>query len=358
MGEWYARESHSSSTPMIEFKPGQAKPAGEKYGKTLVVTRVKDEAVDWMNRALPDIEKAIYVADDPTAPLHPPKNKGHEVMVYLTYIIDNYDNLPDVVIFMHAHQYSWHNADIFGNDAAEMIKRLNPARVWREGFMNMRCQWHPGCPDWMHPGATEEDEQKMEEVLIAKAWAELFPSDPVPELLATPCCSQFAISRERLHAVPQQTYVYYRDWMLHTPLKDFVSGRVWEYLWQKVFTGEASWCPKEHVCFCDGFGVCFENEDAYGEWYNMRNKRDDANGKWLEWEDKAHKIKKLLDEGKKKEADEAEKPEPGKDQELKKIIDATQAKMDEKLDEAKKRGGDPEARAKVLGRPWKEGDGF
>lgn len=34
----------------------------------------------------------------------------------LRYIIDNYDSLPDVVVFMHSGRYQWHNDDpIYGN---------------------------------------------------------------------------------------------------------------------------------------------------------------------------------------------------------------------------------------------------
>ena len=60
--------------------------------------------MEWLEKEIPDQPTAIYVVDDPYAPLHPPKNKGHEVMVYLTYIIDHYDELADVTMFMHAHQ--------------------------------------------------------------------------------------------------------------------------------------------------------------------------------------------------------------------------------------------------------------
>jgi hypothetical protein len=31
------------------------------------------------------------------------------------YIIDHYDKLPDVVVFMHSERYQWHNDDpIYG----------------------------------------------------------------------------------------------------------------------------------------------------------------------------------------------------------------------------------------------------
>lgn len=355
--------SDSTKTPRIEFKPGTPKPAGSNYTKTLVVPRTSEESVEWMDAELPDdIQRAVYVVDDPKAPLHPPKNKGHEVMVYLTYIIDHYDDLPDIALFMHAHQAAWHNADIFDLDGAEMIRRLSAERVVREGYMNMRCQWSPGCPDWMHPGETTEDPFKTEEVLIAKAWAELFPLDHVPEVLATPCCAQFAVSRQRMQAIPKATYVYYRDWLLHTPLKDFVSGRVWEYMWQYVFTGESSLCPVEHICYCDGFGVCFGDEATYNSWWEIRNERDGLNGAWLDWEAAIKKWNGLLEEGRSEaeieQTEDMQRPAPGKDQEYGARIDTLQKEMDRLLREAKERGRDPRLRAVEAGRRWSEGDGF
>ena len=41
-----------------------------------------------------------------------PQSKGHEAMVYLSYIIDNYDHLPWSVIFIHGHlDGAWHQGE-------------------------------------------------------------------------------------------------------------------------------------------------------------------------------------------------------------------------------------------------------
>src|SRR2546430_3170769 len=109
-------DNEFTSVPTINYRPGKAMHFGYNYTRLLVMPRTKAEDVTWLEEHLPDLQAAIYVADDPTAPLHPPKNKGHEVMIYLTYIIEHYDELPDVCIFMHAHRYSWHNDDILNHD--------------------------------------------------------------------------------------------------------------------------------------------------------------------------------------------------------------------------------------------------
>ena len=348
--------SLSPSKP--SFVPGASKGSGYEFSRILVVPRMRRENVDWLKEELPDLQTAIYVADDPNAPLHPPENKGHEVMIYFTYIIDNYDNLPDIMMFMHAHRHAWHNNELFAFDAAEMIRRLSSERVHREGYMNMRCHWNPGCPSWMHPGRTDEDLTRPEEPIIAKAWSELFPGDPIPLVLGQACCSQIALSRDRVHSIPKSTYVFYRDWLLRTDLEDSISGRVWEYLWQYVFTGNNTYCPEQSVCYCDGYGVCFGGEDQFEEYYRVRVKKTGLEKQLNAWQVKATRIAKLRHKGKLDESANINVPELGKDVQLEQEIGLLQQDMDLRFDQALIRGQDPKARAHEAGREWHDGDGF
>lgn len=228
---------------------------------TLVVARTKNENADWISQEMPDMPTAIYVADDPEAPLHPPVNRGREAMIYLTYMIDHYDNLPDVSIFVHAHRSAWHTGELLGNDAVPLLRRLRLSHITRVGYANLRCSWGPGCPDWLHPGVGG-DKFKPEQGAIAAAWGELFPGYPVPATLASPCCSQFALSRERIHDVPREALMRFREWLMTNQLGDAISGRVFEYVWQFIFMGKTQLCPAQHVCWCDMFAVCFGSADA------------------------------------------------------------------------------------------------
>lgn len=358
-GEAYDElDANRVNNPKIPFKMGEQKPSGTNFSMILVVPKIKKEDTRWIEEEVPWIKTAIYVADDPSAPLHPPKNKGHEVMIYLSWIIDNYDNLPDVSIFMHAHRWTWHNNEIMGLDSAEILKRLNPYRVWREGYMNLRCSWGPGCPDWMHPGETEEDSGRPEQTLLAQSWSELFPLDPIPDTLAQPCCAQFALSSERIRTIPLSRYVFYRNWLFRTKLPDHLSGRVWEYVWQFVFTGKNIHCPDEHVCFCDGYGLCFGGKSGYDNYQSLRFQKGDREDKLKKWRGKAQAIEDAKKEGRLKEAEQLEKPEPGKDVELQAEIDKLNKELDKVKDKAIERGNDPKLRAQDVGRKWKAGDGF
>ena len=244
------------------------------YRRVLVVPHTSKDSITWIDDRLLDVSLALYVVDDLTAPKHPPKNKGHEVMVYLTYIIDHYEQLPEIIIFMHAHRHAWHNSDLLGFDAVEMIQRLNSERVIRHGYMNLRCAWDPGCPEWLHPSETGDLLSKQEQGLLAGSWSELFPLDPLPTVLGQACCAQFAVSREKVLSIPRRRFVFYRDWLLRTPLTDYFSGRIWEFVWQYVFTGYETYCPAEHACYCEGFGVCFGGKVQYGEFLALRQSKN------------------------------------------------------------------------------------
>jgi hypothetical protein len=341
---------YASWKPRHSFKPGSPMPAGHNYTSVLVVAKTKDEDSSWMDREIPDQERAVYIADDPTAPLHPPTNKGHEVMVYLSWIIDNYANLPDVTIFMHAHQYTWHNDNMLDSDAANLVKRLSRPHVWREGFVNMRCSWYPGCPDWMHPGVTEENVSKQEEVHLAKSWSELFPLDKLPPVLAQPCCGQFALSRERIQAQPHVQYVSYREWLFSTELPDFLSGRIWEYVWQFVFTGENIYCPQEHRCFCEQFGICFGSEENYNDFVALRNELSAREADLREWNDKKKAIEEAKEDGRLDEVKQLKKPESGQDREFLKEIERLRPVVDRLKQEATERGKHSRKRTSEAGR--------
>ena len=350
-GAWNTRPS---------FEAGRAMPAAYNYTRTLVMPKMNNEDIGWVQEQLSDLSMkyATYIADDPHAPLHPPKNKGHEVMIYLTYIVDHYDELSDITIFMHAHRWSWHNNDLQNNDAAQMLRDLNPAHVQRLGYFNMRCHWNPGCPEWMHPGVTEEDINKQEETLLAKCWSELFPGEKVPEVLGQPCCGQFALSKERIRAIPLSRFVLYRDWLLRTQLSDYLSGRVWEYLWQVVFTGQDEWCPIQNVCYCEGYGMCFGGEKEYDKWFEVRYHRQQKEADLALWNEKAKLIVDAKSAGRLDEMTDLEVPELGKDEWLMKEVDDLQAVMEKMKLEALQRGKDPALRAKEAGRQWKDGDGY
>ena len=330
--------------PKDPFAPGVAKPLNEPYTRTLVIGRLRSEDVSW-TQEIPNVNRSIYTVDDENSVLKVPKNKGHEAMVYLTYIIDNYDNLPDTVLFFHPHRSTWHNNVLLDLDSSKTISRISDAHVARQGYMNSRCHHDPGCPDWLHPDRPEAEwdlVHKNEERFFTPAvWRELHPNVPVPSAISQPCCAQFAVSGERIRTHPRAEYIRYREWLLNTELEDENSGRIMEYTWQYIFTDQAEFCPSQHQCYCDGYGICFGGTTEAG----LQN--------WLDLLKQRERADEMLDA--------LRQNDPNNLGVLAATIgerDQLNKQLDKLKEEAYKRGEDPRNRAMECGRPYKEGDGF
>ncbi|KAI0808767.1 hypothetical protein GGR55DRAFT_696476 [Xylaria sp. FL0064] len=251
-----------------EGKEGKKKQGGgkEEHDLELVVASVKAEDTSWFHAYLPSWHKNIYVADDPSAPLTVPTNKGREAMVYLTYMIDRYDTLPANVLFVHASRFAWHNDDP-DYDALPTLRNFRLPYLRAKGYVNLRCVWVIGCPAEIRPAQDEAiaptttvDGEKAEKIqakhIYKQAFEELLPSTPVPEVVAVSCCSQFGVTRETIRSRPREDYIRYREWLLATPLDDALNGRVFEFAWHIIFGKEAVHCPSAAACYCNVFGLC------------------------------------------------------------------------------------------------------
>lgn len=97
--------------------------AGLPGDRIVVVGRLQSEDTNWLAEELPEYveicqeimtwqklteslcswQHAVYTVDNTSMPLHTSRNKGREANVYLTYIIENYHNMPSTIAFVHSH---------------------------------------------------------------------------------------------------------------------------------------------------------------------------------------------------------------------------------------------------------------
>ncbi len=160
-------------------------------------------------------------------------------MAYLTYLVDHYSALPAIIAFVHPHRdgypTAWHT-DADGYNNAKSLNGLKLDYVKEHGYANLRCIYIPGCPDEIQPFRSPYEEHRTAEHAMIDTWAFMFGNESqVPAVLATPCCSQFAVSRDQVLARPRSDYLRYRDWLIETTLDDATSGRIMEYLWHVIF---------------------------------------------------------------------------------------------------------------------------
>lgn len=149
-----------------------------------------------------------------------------------SFIIDNYDNLPDNILFVHPNRYQWHNDDP-DYDGLPMLRHFQIPYLEKEGYANIRCAWSLGCPSEIKP-LDEEGEHRTNVHAggdFKKAFEELFPGEEVPKYVGVSCCAQFAATKEKVRERKKEDYVRYREWLLNTELDDSISGRILEYSW-------------------------------------------------------------------------------------------------------------------------------
>jgi hypothetical protein len=245
--------SESSSASVVEEVSGATTSIPALPDRVVVMAKLPEDDTSWVETDLLDWQSAIYHIDiehphntstlDPITndTLRTLRNKGMEANAYLAYIVQNYDSLPSTIAFIHPHKdgypLAWHT-DNYEHSNVVSLQTLNIDFIQRNGYANLRCIHDPGCPHEVMPFRDPPEEHRTIEAAMPDAWRDLFNNTNVPQILATPCCAQFAVSSEQVRKRPLEEYRKYYRWLMETELKDETSGRVFEYLWHILFGKE------------------------------------------------------------------------------------------------------------------------
>ncbi|KAJ6257290.1 hypothetical protein Dda_8179 [Drechslerella dactyloides] len=239
---WKGRKGDSQATaPSDEqtFEPAASQNSTEtsQLSKSVILGKTKNEDAAWVNKKLPEWRPMIYAMDEPEPIdyLPVPVNKGREAMSYLSYLIDYYNDLSDVNVFIHAHEKgAWHNEFQHQDySIVNMLNRLKLDNVHKNGYVNLRCNGAPGCnPPELHPTGTDFKPDSIERG-FNKLWEHLYGNTSFPESVGVACCAQFAVSRAKIREQPREFYLSAREWILWTDEQD--PGRTLEYFWHIMF---------------------------------------------------------------------------------------------------------------------------
>jgi hypothetical protein len=202
--------------------------------RALVIAATTSSNLSWVEPAIQntDWRPNIYITDSPDAPLTVTINRGNEAMVYLTYIIDNYRNLPDVIFFHHDHEQAWHQ--IFSS--ADEVANLNVHYVVDSGYVSPRCL--RACESVIEISGgylpiNDLEDSVPREIQIGSFLMEFLGW--IPDKIAAPCCAQFAVSKGAVYGRSLDGWKLVRSWLEKTALSSSSSGRVLEYTWHLLF---------------------------------------------------------------------------------------------------------------------------
>ena len=179
-------------------------------------------------------------------------------MAYLTYVIDFYNDLPSTIAFLHSHRSgflsAWHVDDAL-HDNVHAMRQLQLPFVQSNGYVNLRCNWNPGCTlrhapndhitrEVWHDVFSETSTSAANSSSRSVVTDYTSPADPEaaekakysrPPSVNAACCAQFAVSRDQVRKRPVEDYMRFRRWVMETDKTDAQSGRVMEYLWHIIF---------------------------------------------------------------------------------------------------------------------------
>ena len=225
-----------------------------KKAKTLVVSARSQNVIQWMDDVQEDwIQYPYLVTEDtnPNSTLSVPANNGNEAMRYFSFIIDNYDSLPDIIAFRHGHNTTWHQR--FDSVRSRSYHDFNCQRT------NFGCDQHIYLADKQRAGNSSNDEpdkllstrsEPPVDEAIYENWDAWF-GVPLPEDLAAACCAQFVVTKQAVYQRTKEKYIKFREWLLSTDLGDWHSGMVFERLWHVIFGMAPVICGSDEQCYCD-----------------------------------------------------------------------------------------------------------
>lgn len=208
----------------------------------VVISRYKDD-VRWVDKLT-----HRYTIIDKENTL----NVGTESWSYLRFIIDNYNSLPDRILFVHGHEKSQHQDYCTWH----IVNNLN----WDLEFMNVNSrrldeQYISLIDDFED---NERGYRKSYKLWIETPWKDVFGDFPIPHTLTFLGHAQFVVSKNYILRHPVEFYKNIIQWLENTTLdRDlycgdinkfkrsdaYVSGRVLEYTWHYIFTGD----PEEQL---------------------------------------------------------------------------------------------------------------
>jgi hypothetical protein len=184
-----------------------------------VVSRY-NKNVDWIYK-LKNINKfLIYEKELPESEYNIPVNKGNEASVYLKYIIDNYENLPNYTFFIHDDEFAWHHKssiiDLFDEavNSKELYYNINENCI----LGNITTDpWYDDILIWYN---NYIEKYIPIDTLPNKNWTQDYRGS-----------AQFLVHKSLITNFPLEFYEGLYNWIITTDMENAKSGRFLEWTW-------------------------------------------------------------------------------------------------------------------------------
>jgi hypothetical protein len=211
-----------------------------------IVTSHWKEDLDWLKKSKWQVVLVDKEGAYPSwiVPQHVIPNSGRETSAYLKYIIENYDNLPDHVAFIHGHEEAHHHKH--DRPLLEVIEGANVAEFDFIPLNNFFTKKPFVDDDMSLPTGFLEIETFWDKFNVPARKPPYFAD------MIIPMGAQFIVSSRRIRRHPKSLYEFWYKIVIEERDKN------WPYCF------EATW----HIIFGE-FWQC----DRRDEWFNFPHKR-------------------------------------------------------------------------------------
>jgi hypothetical protein len=165
----------------------------------------------------------IYDKETPENPLNIPVNKGQEAPVYLKYIIDNYEDLPDFNFFTHDDEYCWHHSGSIIDKYNEALDEINKGKLYYN--INDRCILGSIVSNELYSDILSWYNDYIEKYI---------PMNSLPEkdwTVGYKGSAQFLVHKSLITNLPKQFYEDLYNWVITTDMENAKSSRFMEWTW-------------------------------------------------------------------------------------------------------------------------------
>lgn len=190
-----------------------------------IVTSHWKENLEWLKKSKYPVVLIDKEGADPTCfePQHVIPNKGLDTAVIFTYIIKNYETLPDYVAFLHGHETAWHQIHNH-----HMLDVISSAKIYKYDYIPLNNFYR------LYPFYNETANVPNVPGLMLKHHCEIlgFPRLSDGYCINVPIGCQFIVSNKRIRAVPKK---HWESWykLLVNAEGDYI--KTWPIVFEYIF---------------------------------------------------------------------------------------------------------------------------
>jgi hypothetical protein len=183
-----------------------------------VVVSVYKEDIAWIDRLRQlGYPVLIYTKGDANSPYSVPVNKGNEASAFLKYIVDHYDTLPEHSVFLHGEERSIHH----DGSLVDILQSTRGHRCFYKNLNNYKLTSFflpmiPWCDEFLGP--------ELGPIENYGDWTQGHDG-----------CAQFIVHRAAIQLRSRRFYSRIYDWLLSTPLQNYLNARYLEWTWHLIF---------------------------------------------------------------------------------------------------------------------------